>query len=259
MHEQLKLLIELQGLDSSILTMADRIDEVPRQLSQHSAPLKAANEAIQKSRTKFESLTKKKKDRDSKLDEIQDKITKLKARSSDIKTNKEFEANKKEIASFEKNIYQIEDEILVLMEEMEGFEDNLKADEAKVKKAEEDFKHQEKLLVEEQDGLRVELEEQKAKRNEFASKIDKDYYNQYMVLLKRLGDKAVVEARNEICLGCHTNIPPQLYSNIKKDEGLCACYYCKRFLYYIAPAPAEEKPKDPPAADSQSTEAPPTS
>ncbi len=257
MHEQLKLLIELQGHDSSILTMADRIDEVPRQLNQHSAPLKAANESIQKSRAKFETLTKKKKERDLKLDEIKDKITKLNTRSKDIKTNKEFEAHKKEIAGFEKNIYEIEDEVLVLMEEMEGFEEKLKEEELKYKKAEDEFKHQEKLLVQEQDKLRVELEEHKSKRNEFASIIDKDFYNQYMVLLKRLGDQAVAEARNEICLGCHTNIPPQLFNDIRKDEGINSCYYCKRFLYYVAPAPVEDKTKDSPAAESDSAEAPP--
>ena len=237
--------------------MADRIDEVPRQLNQYGAPLKAASESLQKSQAKFESLKKKKKERDLKLDEIQEKITKLKTRSSDIKTNKEYEAHKKEIEGFEKNIYQIEDDILVLMEEMEGFEKSLKEDESRVKKDEDVFKQQEKLLVEEQDKLRVELEAQKAKRNEFASQIEKDYYNQYMALLKRLGDKAVVETRNEICLGCNTNIPPQLFNDIKKDEGSYSCYYCKRFLYYLAPAPVEEKSRDLPPADSNSPEAPP--
>lgn len=247
MHEQLKFLIELQDIDSSILSKAERIEQVPRKLNQYKAPLKEATESFQKSKLKYEALTKKKKDKDLKLDEIQDKITKLKARSGDIKTNKEYEAHKKEIEGFEKAAYMIEDEILLIMEEIDAFESELKEAEMKVKKAEEELKQQEKLLGEEQRILQEELEKHKGKRDEFASRIDREYYNQYMVLLKRLGDKAVVETKNEICLGCNTNIPPQLYNDIRKSEKIYNCFYCKRYLYFVEPAPTAEKSQEAPS------------
>jgi len=248
LHEQLKFLIELQDIDSSILSKAERIDEVPRKLNQYKAPLKEANEAFQKSKLKYDALNKKKKDKDLKLDEIQDKINKLRNRSADIKTNKEYEAHKKEIEGFEAAIYQVEDEILTIMEELDAFESVLKEAEMKVKKAEDDLAEQEKLLGEEQSKLQAELDQHKGKRDEFASRIDSEYYNQYIVLLKRLGDKAVVETKNEICLGCHTNIPPQLFNDIRKSEKIYNCFYCKRFLYYITPAPTDEKSQEAPPA-----------
>jgi len=248
LHEQLKLLIELQKLDSSILSMAERIEDVPRQINQYKAPLKEKNEAYQKSKTKLDALLKKKKDKDLKVDEVQDKITKLRARSGDIKTNKEFEAHKKEISNFEKSIYQLEDDILAAMEDIEANEKTLKENEAAVKKAEDDLKQIEERLSEEQGKLQAELEVNKAKRNEFASKISKDYLNQYMVALKRLGDAAVVETKNEICLGCNTNIPPQLYNDIRKSDRIYTCFYCKRFLYFVEPAPADENPQESPPA-----------
>ncbi len=248
MHEQLKLLIDLQAIDSSILSMAERIEQVPRQINQYKAPLKEATESFQKSKVKYETLVKKKKNKDLKVDEIHDRISKAKARSGDIKTNKEFEAHKREIENFEKSIYQVEDDILTAMEEIEATEILLKEEEAKVKKSEDDLKQIEKRLSEEQGKLQVALEVDKAKRNEFAARINKDYLHQYMVTLNRVGDKAVVETKDEICFGCNTNIPPQLYNDIRKSDRIYTCFYCKRFLYYIEPAPAEDKPSESPPA-----------
>ncbi len=244
MHEQLKFLIELQDIDSVVLSAAERIEQLPRTLRQYQAPLKEANDALQKSRTKYEALNKKKKDCDMRLDEVQDKISKMKSRAAEIKTNKEYEAHLREIEGFEKSIVTVEDEILVIMEEIESFEKNVKDEEMKVKSAEDDYRKQEKRLGEDQEKLKTELDQHKAKRDQYTSRIDKDYYKQYMVLLKRLGDKAVVETKNEVCLGCHTNIPPQLFNDIKRSEKIYTCFYCKRFLYYLPPAPPEEKSGD---------------
>ncbi len=235
MNEQLKFLIELQELDSSIISTAEKIEMIPRQLDQFYSPLKQLTELLQKTKTKYSALIKKKKDKDLQLDEMQDKINKLKSRSGDIKTNKEYEAHLKEIQAFEKNVSKIEDELIAMMEDIEAFEKELKAEEIKVKKAEEDYKLQEKILGDEQEKFRVELETEKAKRKDFVSRLDDEYYTMYMNLLKRYGDKVVVETRNEICLGCNTNIPPQLYNDIKKGDVLYNCFFCKRFLYIKPP------------------------
>ena len=245
MNEQLKFLIELQEVDSAILAIVEKIEALPRKLDQFKAPLKEANEGFQKAKTHLDTLNKKKKDRDHQLDELQDKINKLRARSGDIKTNKEYEAHLKEIQVFEHSMSGIEDDILVMMEEIETFEKELKGKESQVKQAEEELRQQEKVLGEEQKELEALLAEKKTRRKEYASRIDEEYFIHYMNLLKRLGDRAVVETRNEVCLGCNTNIPPQLYNDIKKNEDIFNCFYCKRFLYYKEPPPGEGQPPEP--------------
>lgn len=236
MSEQLKFLIELQELDSSIIAMAEKVGMIPRKLEQFNSPLQQANELFQKTKTKYSALNKKKKDKDMQLDEMQDKINKLKSRSGDIKTNKEYEAHLKGIQGFEKNMSKIEDEILAIMEEIEALDKELKVEEIKVKQADADYKLQEKILGEEQEKLRAEIETEKAKRKDFVTRLDDEYYTQYMNLLKRYGDNVVVETRDEMCLGCNTNIPPQLYNDIKKGDVLYNCFFCKRFLYIKPPA-----------------------
>jgi len=232
LNEQLKLLIELQEIDSSILSIAERIEALPGKLEQFKAPFKEANILLQKAKTQFESLGKNKKDKEVETEEFQEKINKLKSKSKEIKTNKEYEAFLKEIEGFEKEKYKIEDQILSIMEKLEAFAKDMQKEEARVKKTEEEFRQQEKALEEEKAKLHAEMETYKTKRKEFVAKVDGELYEQYMNLLKRSGGLAVVPAKNEVCLGCNTNIPPQQYNDIKKSDNIYNCYYCKRILFY---------------------------
>ncbi len=232
MNEQLRVLVGLQEIDSSILSIAERIESLPDRLEKWKAPLKEANASALTFKTKYEKLNRDKKEKELELEEIQEKINKLKSRSSGIKTNKEYEAHLKEIKGVEGNRYHIEDEILSLMEGIEGLTKDLQEEEARVKKAEEDFKQQEKTLEEEKKRLHSEMETYKTKRKDFVAQIDGEIYEQYMNLLKKMGGLAVVQTEKEVCLGCNTNIPPQLYNDIKKNENIFICYFCNRFLYY---------------------------
>jgi len=242
LKEQLKLLVELQEIDSAILSIVEKIDSYPERLNQYRIPLNQAQEAFQKFKAKSESLDKKRKAKDHELDEIQDKINKVKGRSSEIKTNKEYEAHLKEIESFEKSKYRIEDEILAIMEDYEVFAGEVEKEEVKVRETEAEFKKQEKVLDEEKNQNEAELEKLKARRKDFSSRLDREIYDQYRKLHHRLGGLAVVQTVNEICLGCNTNIPPQLYNDIKSSGDIHTCFYCKRFLYFKETPPPEEKP-----------------
>jgi predicted nucleic acid-binding Zn-ribbon protein len=218
LKEQLKLLVELQEIDSYILSIDEKIESYQARLDQFKIPLNQAQEAFQKFKAKSESLDKKKKAKELELDEIEDKINKLKGRSSEIKTNKEYEAHLKEIVSFEKSKYRTEDEILAIMEDYEIFSGEVKKEEVKVRETEAEFKKQEKVMDEEKNQLQSELEKLKARRKDFSSRLDKEIYDQYSQLLQRMGGLAVVQTVNETCLGCNTNIPPQLFNDIKAIE-----------------------------------------
>ncbi|MBI5676586.1 MAG: hypothetical protein HZC48_12330 [Nitrospirae bacterium] len=239
MNEQLKLLISLQEIDSSILALADRIEMLHNQLEGPKATLTEASTLLQKLQAKNEKLKKDKKDKDRELEDIEDKINKLKARSSSIKTNKEYEAHLKEIETFEKNKYHVEDEMLSVMEEIETIKGDLAKEEAKVKKAEDELKKHEKELEDEKEKLNREIGLHKAERKNMVSGINEDIYREYMEKLKRPGGLAIAQAENGICQGCNTNIPPQLYNEIRMNDKVMKCFYCKRFLYY------KEKPSPP--------------
>lgn len=231
MNEQLKLLIKLQEIDSSILSIANKIESLPEKLKKNKTALKEAAASAEKIKTKYGELTKQKKSKEYELEEMEAKIKKLKDRTKEIKTNKEYEAHLKEIAAIEKNKYQIEDGILTVMESLDASVKELKKEEANVKTAEENFAKEEKILEEEKKSLHSEMEAFKAKRRDIVGRIESEVYEKYMDLIQTKGGLAVVPSKDEVCLGCHTNIPPQLYNDIKNNLDIFTCCYCLRILY----------------------------
>ena len=64
MDEKLHLLVELQKLDSDILTLRLKIDSMPSHIAAEEAPYKEAVKAFETARQQQLSLEKKKKDKD---------------------------------------------------------------------------------------------------------------------------------------------------------------------------------------------------
>ncbi len=246
MNEQLSLLINLQEIDSVLLSIAGEIDLLPDKLKKSRGQLKESRSAFETVKDRYEQSGKEKKQKENESEELQEKINKLKAKSTEIKTNKEYEAHLKEIQTFEKKKYKIEDEILSLMEGLEVLAKEMKKEEDRGKKAEEDFRKDEKNLEQKKSELFSRMEIYKIKRKDLVNRIDQELYEQYMVIMKSSGGVAVVRTKNEVCLGCHTNIPPQLYNDIKSSQDIFTCYNCNRFLFYTEPSvsPHAEKKDD---------------
>jgi len=133
--EKLHLLVELQKLDSDILTLRLKIDSMPSHIAAEEAPYKEAVKAFETARQQQLSLEKKKKDKERLIEDLTEKIRKLKARSSEIKTNKEYQANLKEVEAVEAEISSAEDDILSIMEVIEAASKSTEADNARLAEA----------------------------------------------------------------------------------------------------------------------------
>lgn len=232
MKDTLKFLIELQEKDSGILKKRAFIDKVPLRVLEKDEPLKRATAELESIKVKNEALLKKKRDKETSLNDINEKIDKMKSRASDLKTNKEYQAHLKEIETFEKDISTVEENILVIMEELDN---SVKLQEEKAKNVAaetEKINAFKKELEQEVEKNEKELSLLKDERDKLASAIDPDSYKTYMFLLKVGSGVAVTQVKNEICLGCDMNIPPQLFVELKKNEEIIQCQQCRRILYY---------------------------
>lgn len=231
MQENIRLLIELQEEDSTIIRKKAVIDSLPSKLSSAEKLFKEIQSLYEKEKQKCELLEKKKKDRERGIEDINEKIKKTKAHALNIKTNKEYQAHLKEIETIEKERYAIEDEILSFMEAIEAAAKEVKAEELKMKAEKDKVEAFRKEVAEEIAEAEKELGELKVRRIAIADKIDPDVYSNYMALLEKCNGLAVVEARDEICQGCNMNIPPQMFVELKKNIEIIQCQQCDRILF----------------------------
>ena len=232
MKNTLKLLIELQKKDSGILEKRAFIDRAPLRIFEKDEPLKRATAELESLKHKNEALLKKKREKEAGLIEINEKINKMKARASELKSNKEYQAHLKEIETFEKEISAVEEDILMIMEELDN---SLKDQDRMAKKvaAETEIINAFKKELDQEIGKNEkDLSLLKDEREKLSSAIDPDIYKTYMSLLRAGHGVAVTQAKDEVCLGCNMNIPPQLFAELKKNEEIIQCQQCRRILYY---------------------------
>ncbi len=232
MQESIRLLIELQEADSTIIRKKAVIDSLPSTLSSVEKSFKETQSLYEKEKQRCELLEKKKKDKERAIEDINEKIKKTKAHASNIKTNKEYQAHLKEIETIEKERYAVEDEILSVMEAIEAAAKEVKAEELKMKAEKDKVEAFRKEVEKEIAEAEKELGELKVRRIAIADKIDPDVYSNYMGLLEKCNGLAVVEARDEICQGCYMNIPPQMFVELKKNIDIIQCQLCNRILYW---------------------------
>ncbi len=236
MEEQLQLLVDLQKLDTNILTLRYKIDSMPSHIAAEEAPYKEARKAYEAAHQQQLTLVKKKKDKERQIEDSAEKIKKLRARSSEIKTNKEYQAHLKEIESVESEIRLAEDDVLSLMEVIETVSKTTEAENARLTAAKDKAEALNKERAKEIEFIEQELQALKEKRRLLADKIGPELYTRYMNLLKAGRGCAVAEVIKEVCQGCNMNIPPQLFVEIKNSDTLLQCPQCRRILYFVKPA-----------------------
>jgi predicted nucleic acid-binding Zn-ribbon protein len=232
MNEQLKLAIELQNIDTKIFTAKRMIDKIPQKIIEVEIPFKEALNSFNLFKQRLENLDKRKREKERQLDDIGEKIKKLKLRTSEIKTNKEYQALLSEIDSFEKERWSIEEQILTIMEEIEVVSKQANSEEIKINADKKKIDELKQKLLEEKLSAEKNLENIKEIRSKVAALIEDDIYKLYINLIDKYDGVAVVEAKDEICLGCNMNIPPQLFVELKKNNDIITCPQCGRILFF---------------------------
>lgn len=235
MNEQLKLLIELQKLDTSILSARMAIDAIPGRISSEEGQFQKARASAEQAEQGHAALEKKKKDKERDSEDLGEKIKKLKQRTSDIKTNKEYQAHLKEIERAEKDLKAAEDESLSLMESIEQSAKRLGAERSLLAAEQSKVEALKKQLEDEVRREETSLKQLKGERKKFIDALESDLYALYTAVMKATRGLAVVEASNEVCRGCNLHIPPQLFVELKRNDEITQCPQCRRILYYAGP------------------------
>ncbi len=232
MLEELGLLKSIQSLDTEIIKLRTKTQDLPRELNIYDQSYKEAKVNHDSLKTELDATKKKRSEIERLVAEKNERIKKLKEKTTDIKTNKEYQSRLKEIEQVEKERRKVEDEILILMEKSEAIERDLntaskllKIETSKIEEKSSAIKKEVGII---EDGLGSLIK----KRNGLAKNLDKTVYAKYMHLLQRKNSLAVVKAEKEVCQGCYMNIPPQLFVEVMKNDRILTCPQCGRIMYH---------------------------
>ncbi len=236
--EDLKLLVEIQGIDARLYELRKDRERLPKLISYAGETLQQAKADMEAAQGELDQAGKEKRAAEAELQAENEHLQRLKLRTTEIKTNKEYFAHFKEIEDCQKKITKIEETELELMEKVEKAEAAL-AEKKSLAEEEEKRFDERKTDIE---GRFVagdrEIMELANKRVEIFPRITETNAQYYSSILSRYPESAVVEAVNTSCTGCRMMIPPQMFNNVRKGESIVKCNNCRRILYYKEPEAA---------------------
>ena len=231
LEEQVKLLVELQALDTQILKHEKDLTDMPENLNRLDELFKSKMTNLKALEDGVRSLQVKRKDRENELATKEESIKKLQTQLYQLKTNKEYTTMQREIARIKADNSLIEEDILKLFDQTD--QENAKiSKEKEYLKGEEVKLNEEKLKVgEETKRIGAELEVFKAQRGAIAGKVDKIALAKYDRILRSKDGLAVVPVTAGSCQGCFRLMPSQVIHEIRMKKDLVICESCARILY----------------------------
>ncbi len=240
--EQIALLVELQEVDMTTLNLREQKASLP----DPAAAIKRLIDQAQKALTAATQLQKdtkaKWKDMEGELESQEAGIKKSKGRLSELKTNKEYQAHLFEIELAEKKRGQIEEQLLLVMDHAETVEQQLAK--AKEEVAQQDIALNAALSKAETAELDIdrELEVLNHSHTTLVRQLDERLFKQYEHVRAAHTDRPMVPIHGGTCSGCQLQVPPQLVSEVKREDALHVCSHCQRFLFWPSD-PVEATPE----------------
>lgn len=230
MIKELKILVKMQECDDIIGEKEILTKQLPEELNNLKQNLETANNNLAETENALEENLKTQKLKELDIKANNEKIEKYKNQLLTIKTNKEYKALNSEVSHLENKNSETDDELIVLMEEEVNIIAQLEIDKKEQKKADDELKANEEKLRKKIEDVEKGIAEYRNKRNILAKELNPQLVRRYALLIKNKNRKAVVFSDNNACGGCGYNIRPQLIIEINEGQKIINCENCGRLL-----------------------------
>ena len=231
--QNIETLVKLQEAETQIVRLKAVLEKVEKEKEKLSGRLKQFGNALEKNKESLLSVTTACRDIEMEIQVVDDRIVKSNEKLRMVKTNKEYQLFLREVDDNKKRKDALETELLEYFDEKEKIEEIVLETEKEYlllkDQIEAEQKEIEKKSIDDQELLDEYLFSQK----EIGKSLEPSLMNRFAKISKMNKGSAVVNVKNEVCMGCFMNIPPQLYIEVQRGNSLILCPQCSRILYYI--------------------------
>lgn len=247
LRQQLALLYQLQERDSELLSIHQKLQDIPRQIAQLEAGVTESEEETAAKSAQLAEVEKEQRAKNAELEMNAEQREKYKNEQRSATSNEAYNALERQIEFLDDKDAEAEDVILNLMEDHDHLKAELAELETKVEEEKKKADTNTEQLRQELQTLEAERDEKMKARKAFLPKIDKarrDEYHRWMKAQMASQSGAARAKAGFIALGkdgtcstCRIAIQPQTLKEAQKYEKLVYCSSCKRLLYVEPPTP----------------------
>lgn len=231
MKEQLKLLLQLQTTDARLGELGQSLKALPIKLEELRADLGTMEALVAREQGQLDETEAWRKKQESDLKGEEAQLVKAKQKAGLVKNIKEAMATERELETTRRMAKEREEEVLKLMSAVEVAKKTVATHQNELAKFRETVKAEESTTKKKIAEVEAEVEKLKAARTAQAAKIEPTLLKRYSNIRMKRG-VAIAAVRGGTCLGCHTNIPPQIYNTLQRGTSVEICGSCNRLIYW---------------------------
>jgi predicted nucleic acid-binding Zn-ribbon protein len=225
-------LAALQQLDCQLKEKLEQVGELVGNADQFEAELTRKRAAVAALASENKALETQRADMDTRLESEGGKIRDSRMRQNRVRNDRELLALQREIDLAKEATQQVEEQMISVMEHLERVTQELADARAALQAMETQLPDEVAARREKADAILRGLEGERQQRDALAQGMNDSLRSKYEQIFERRGGTAVVEVRNGTCLGCHMNVPPQLFNELQKFRDMRQCPNCHRILYW---------------------------
>lgn len=238
MHADLEKLIRLQALDNRAEQARRAQATIPEQQQSLDSRLEGARAALAAAKERLAANQEARRAVEKDLAIVQGRLSRYKDQLMEVKTNREYHAMQHEIETAQNQVKGFEDVLLERMLEADEITAAIREAEASLKEAEREVQRERARLDEELAAAARTIEEVAAARGPLVAEISPAAAALYEQVARVRRGHALAEARDGLCVECHVRLRPQVFAEVRRNEGLIQCESCLRILYFVPPAAA---------------------
>lgn len=241
LRQQLALLYQLQEQDLELLSIHQKLQDIPKQIAQLKVEVVKYTEDIAAKSDEFAETEKVQRSKNAELEMNAVQREKYQTEQRTAPSNEAYNALERQIEYLNNQDEEAEETILNLMEEGDRLKEELAALEIEANRETEKTATEVKQLQKGLHTLETERDEKLKQRKAFLPKVDKVLRDQYHRWMKsRFGTRSnaarvktgfVALGKNGICRSCRIAIQPQNLKEAQKYEKPVYCSSCQRLLY----------------------------
>ena len=236
MNDQLRSLLNLQGVDSELYVMLDLRERRPREMEREFARLRAVEAAVEDCAERIQQTKMEADKGELELKDNQAEVEKLQIALNRAKSNDEYQVLKAQIERLGETRDEIEETTLETLTGLDRLEEERTSAKQNVEviKAEVAAKAVElEGYLEEVDGRIEKLGES---RKVAVAGMNGDAMEIYNRVLGRYRESAIVAVEGNVCQGCHMGVTKQSLNLLMMGQEIVQCMQCMRILYISGPA-----------------------
>jgi uncharacterized protein len=232
MNEVFDKLRTLQDILSQKYEIEREIHDIPKALTTKTELLNRLKKSYIEKNSKRERINDKIKSLRIKLSDAEHQREEYEKQMDQISTQREYEALDKEIRDATEKEQQFRKDILREEKDLEEINATLEREEKMIQLQEEELSAEQEKIKNESAAKQKVLKQLVAEEDDVIPGLDEDILFKFERIIRSKSGVGIVPIKTNVCTGCHMQLPEQFVNDVRNGDSILFCPYCSRILFY---------------------------